>query len=317
MVLTSARLLRLLTLLQSRGFWTGRDLAERLEVTERTVRRDVDRLRSLGYPIRSSTGVAGGYQLGAGASLPPLLLEDDEALAVTLGLRTATAGTVAGLEEPALRALAKLEQMMPQRLRRRVAALSHAVAPLYHEGPRADAIVLSTLAGACRNAERASFRYETAERATRRSVEPYGLVHTGSRWYLAAWDEDRRDWRTFRLDRIVGAVKTGSRFSARPIPGGDASRYVARSVASQAYPHRVRVVLHASKSVVARVVPPAAAVLQEVGGDRCRMETGGRSLERIAVWILAVGHDFEVEEPPELLEALRTLGRRIRRATRR
>nr|MCH9681432.1 HTH domain-containing protein [Deltaproteobacteria bacterium] len=180
MLETSARLLRLLALLQSRSFWSGADLATRLEVTERTVRRDVDRLRSLGYPVHSSVGVAGGYQLGAGASLPPLLLEDDEALAVALGLRTAAAGTVAGVEEAALRALAKLEQVLPKRVRRRVNALREAVAPLYVAGPRVRAELLSALAAACRHRERASFRYVDGQgRATQRSTEPHGLVHTG------------------------------------------------------------------------------------------------------------------------------------------
>ena len=317
MVLTSARLLRLLSLLQARGSWTGTALAERLEVTERTVRRDVDRLRTLGYPIESSTGVAGGYRMGAGASLPPLLLEDDEVIAVSLGLRTATAGTVSGLEEPALRALAKLEQMMPQRLRRRVSALHHAVAPLYQSGPRVDARVLSTLAGACRNHERAGFRYRTEARATSRRVEPYGLVHTGSRWYLAAWDETREDWRTFRVDRIEGKVEVGGRFSPRRVPRGSVGRYVAHAVSGQPFALRVKVVFDAPKSALAQWASAAPIRLEAVGENRCRMEIGAHSLERTALWLLAMGPDFEVEEPAELLTVLRTLGKRIRRATRR
>lgn len=315
MVVTSARLLRLLTLLQSRGFWTGAELAERLEVTERTVRRDVDRLRTLGYPVRSSTGVAGGYQLGAGASLPPLLLEDDEALAVSLGLRTAATGTVAGLEEPAVRALAKLEQMMPARLRRRVKELG-TVSPLYHGGPQIDAKVLASLAAACRNFERASFRYDTQDRTTRRNVEPHGVVHTGYRWYLVAWDEDRDDWRTFRIDRITGPIKAGRRFTPRPIPDGDVAAYVARSIASRPYPHQARVLFHAPKQRVAERVPFLSAYLEPIDDTHCRMETGAHTLDRLALFITLVGEDFEVEHPAELRTELRHLASRIHRALR-
>ena len=317
MVPTSARLLRLLTLLQSRGFWTGSELAERLEVTERTVRRDVERLRSLGYPVRSSTGVAGGYQLGAGASMPPLLLEDDEALAVSLGLRTAATGTVAGLEEAAVRALAKLEQMMPARLRRRVKELS-AVAPLYHDGPRVESKILSALAAACRNFERASFRYDDSHsRTTRRHVEPHGVVHTGSRWYLVAWDEDRDDWRTFRIDRITGPLELGRRFSPRPVPEGDVASYVSRSIASSPYPYQASVIFHAPKRVVAERVPPLAGFLQPIDSSRCRMRAGAHSLDRLALYITLIGEDFQVEHPPELQTELRHLANRIRRSQRR
>ncbi|HVH97597.1 MAG TPA: WYL domain-containing protein, partial [Enhygromyxa sp.] len=243
---TSVRLLRLLSLLQARGFWPGAELAERLEVTPRTLRRDVDRLRSLGYPVRSSSGVAGGYQLGAGASLPPLLLDDDEAIAVALALRTAAAGTVVGMEEVAVRTLAKLEQVLPARLRQRVNALHDAIVPLYFAGPRVEPRLLSTLAGASRNHERASFRYGDIEgRVAERTTEPHGLVHAGSRWYLAAWDESRADWRTFRVDRILGDVTLGSRFVPREVPHGDLAAYVSNSVASRPYPFRARVVFHA------------------------------------------------------------------------
>ncbi len=317
MLVTAARLLRLLTLLQSRSYWTGSELAERLEVTERTVRRDVDRLRTLGYPVRSSSGIAGGYQLGAGTALPPLVLDDDEALAVTLGLRTAAAGTVAGVEEPALRALAKLEQMMPQRLRGRVAALHEAVVPLYHQGPRIDSRVLSVLAGACRGHVHTSFRYEDGNgRVTRRRVEPHGLVHTGARWYLVAWDEDREDWRTFRVDRIQGAKQGHHSFTPREIPEGSAADFVSRSVASLPYLHQARLVFFAPSERVASRVPPLAGFIQPLGEDRCRMETGAPSLERLALYVALVGEDFQVEDPPELETELRTLANRIRRALR-
>ncbi|HEU4538152.1 MAG TPA: YafY family protein, partial [Polyangiaceae bacterium] len=237
MLQTSARLLRLLSLLQSRRHWSGAELAERLAVTERTVRRDVERLRSLGYPVPSTSGVAGGYKLGAGASLPPLSLDEDEALAVAVGLRTAAGGTVAGLEEVSLRALVKLEQVLPARLRRRVNALHASIVPLYAAGPRVDAGVLATLAAACRDAERVAFGYADREgAASERSVEPHGLVHTGGRWYLAAWDADREAWRTFRVDRIKHCAPTGARFAPREPPEGSVAAFVSRSVASSGYP---------------------------------------------------------------------------------
>ena len=318
MLETSARLLRLLALLQSRAFWSGADLAAQLEVTERTVRRDVDRLRSLGYPVHSSVGVAGGYQLGAGASLPPLLLEDDEALAVALGLRTAAAGTVAGVEEAALRALAKLEQVLPKRVRRRVNALREAVAPLYITGPRVRAEVLSVLAAACRQHECVSFRYVDGQgQTTTREVEPHGLVHTGWRWYLAAWDGGRDDWRTFRVDRIEGDVTARQRFVPRDIPEGDAAAFVSRSVASRRYEHRAKVLFHAPRSRISERVPPLAGYLRAVGKDKCRLETGAHSLDAIAVHVAAIGEDFEIEGPPELVDHVRKLANRLRRATRR
>lgn len=318
MLETSARLLRLLALLQARAFWSGADLAQQLKVTERTIRRDIDRLRSLGYPVRSSVGVAGGYQLGAGASLPPLLLEDDEALAVALGLRTAAAGTVAGVEEAALRALAKLEQVLPQRVRRRVKALHEAVAPLYSTGPRVRAEVLSALAAACRHRERAAFGYGDRQgRVTARRTEPHGLVHTGARWYLAAWDEDREDWRTFRVDRIAGNITTGPRFVPRDVPEGEVAAFVSRSVAARPYTYRARVLFHAPLSRVRERVPPLEGYLRRVGNDRCRLELGGSSLGALAVHLALVDEDFEIEDPPELVDHVRTLAARLRRSTRR
>lgn len=316
MVGTSARLLRLLTLLQSRGFWSGAELAERLEVTERTVRRDVDRLRSLGYPVKSSVGVAGGYQLGAGASLPPLHLDDDEGLAVAIGLRTAAVGTVAGVEQAALRAMAKLEQVLPKKLRRRLAALHESVAPMYIETPQVRPAVLSALAAACRNHQQASFRYSDGRgRTTQRATQPHGVVHTGLRWYLAAFDEDRDDWRTFRLDRIEGAVSVGGRFTPRELPEGDVASYVSRSVSLRDYQHRARVLIHAPFDQVCTRVPPLAGYLRPVDAKRCRLESGADSLSTLAVYVAALGVEFEVEDPPELRRELQELAERIRRAT--
>lgn len=317
MLETSARLLRLLSLLGSRRFWTGTDLAERLEVTPRTLRRDIEKLRDLGYPVSSSTGLAGGYALGAGAALPPLLLEPDEALAVALGLRNAASGTVSGMEEAAVRALAKLEQVLPKRLRRRVAALHASIAPLHMGGPYVDAALLTTLASACRDQELVTFRYEDAQgRVTERHVEPHGLVHAGSRWYLAAWDRNREAFRTFRLDRASEARPTSRHFTRRPILEGDAAAYVSRSVASYAYERRVRVVLHGSHAELAQRVPPLAAQLKPAGKGRCLLESGGRHLPTIAMHIGCLGVDFEVLEPPELVDELRVLSRRLARAAR-
>lgn len=238
MIATSARLLELLSLFQAQRYWSGGDLCERLEVTPRTLRRDVDRLRRLGYPVNSTSGVAGGYQLGAGATLPPLLLDDDEAVAVAVGLRTAASGTVTGIEEASVRALSKMQQVLPDRLRRRVAALHAFIVPLANNGPAVDAQVLSTIAAASRDCECLRFRYQnSAGESTMRRVEPHRLVHTGRRWYLAAWDQDRAEWRTFRLDRIEPRLRTSGHFTPREPPDGDFAAYVSKSVSWAPYPY--------------------------------------------------------------------------------
>lgn len=312
---TSARLLRLLSLLQSRRDWTGAALAERLDITERTVRRDVDRLRTLGYPVHSSAGVAGGYRLGAGAELPPLLLEDDEALAVAIGLRSAASGTVSGMEESAMRALAKLEQVLPTRLRRRMKALHAHIVPLHGFGPRIDADVLSTLASACREQQRVRFSYEgTAAAPSERLVEPHGLVHTASRWYLAAWDTSREDWRTFRVDRIGSSATTEQRFVERPLPHGSLAAFVSRSISRDVYPSKARVVLHAPAADIRERVAAAAGFITPLGEARCVLETGAHSLDHLAIHIALLGVDFEVESPPELVLRVKELGERLRRA---
>ena len=255
MLETSARLLRLLSLFQAQRYWSGAELSERLEVTARTLRRDVDRLRSLGYPVNSTSGAAGGYQLGSGATLPPLLLDDDEAVAVAVGLRTAASGTVTGIEEASLRALSKLEQVLPERLRKRVAALHAFILPLANAGPTVDARMLSVIAGACRDCEKLRFGYRSRDgEATVREVEPHRLVHTGRRWYLAAWDVSRDNWRTFRIDRIEPKISTGSRFTPRKPPEGDFAAYVARSVFYAPHPHQARIVLRASAEMAAERV---------------------------------------------------------------
>ncbi len=312
---TSARLLRLLALLQARRSWSGAELASRLEVTERTVRRDIDRLRSLGYPVDATAGVAGGYQLGAGARMPPLLLEDDEALAVTLALGTAVSSAVTGIDDAALRALVKLEQVLPARVRRRVSALKDAITPLGRAGPVVDASVLATLAGACRDHEQLSFRYSAARAGTReRHVQPQGLVHTAGRWYLLAWDLDRDDWRTFRVDRLAGSVEVGTRFMPRPAPQGGIREYVSRSLAMEPYAARITVMVDAPLEVVARQFSPAAAVLERVDSKHCLVRAGGHSLASMVIWMLHLGYDFHVIEPAGLLDEVRAVQERLGRA---
>src|SRR3954464_10614528 len=231
MVQTSARLLALLSLLQQRREWSGPELADRLEVGPRTIRRDVEKLRDLGYPIEAAPGIAGGYRLAAGAQMPPLLLDDAEAIAVAVGLRSAASGSIAGIEEYSVRALAKLEQILPGRLRDRVRALGDATSTFRVDGPQIDADDLALLAGACRDGIRLAFDY-TAKggEATSREVEPAAVVHTGWRWYLVSYDLGREDWRTFRVDRIAGRPRTGGRGTRREVPGGDAAAFVKQSI---------------------------------------------------------------------------------------
>jgi predicted DNA-binding transcriptional regulator YafY len=221
MLNTSARLLRLLTLLETRRDWSGAQLAERLEVSARTVRNDVARLRQLGYPVQAAPGVAGGYRLAAGAAMPPLLLEDDEAVAVAVALRSTTGGGVAGIEETAVRALVKLEQVFPARLRRRVNALQAYTVAVATSGPTVDPHLLTVIAAACRDCEILRIDYQKYDGTeTTRSIEPYRLVHMGRRWYLVAWDRGRNAWRTFRVDRMKGR-QSGPHYAPRELPAED------------------------------------------------------------------------------------------------
>jgi predicted DNA-binding transcriptional regulator YafY len=315
MLPTSARLLRLLSLLQARRFWGGADLAERLEITDRTLRRDVDRLRSLGYPVHATSGVAGGYQLGAGAALPPLQLDDDEALAVSIALGTAATSSVTGIDEAAVRALAKLEQVLPTRLQKRADALRSTIVPLARARAGVDATLLSILASACRDHVELRFAYgDSKGRASERRVEPQGLVHTGYRWYLVAWDVDKDDFRTFRVDRVAKAPVLGARFAPRPPPdGGDLKKYVSRSLSSAVYEAQARLILHAPLETIAERISPSAALLERVDERRCRLTAGAPSLESLGVWVLMLGVEFEVEDPPELVTSLKNLAARLER----
>lgn len=315
MIQTSARLLRLLSLLQSRRDWSGADLAGRLEVDVRTVRRDVDKLRQLGYPIHARTGTTGGYRLGAGAALPPLLLDDEEAVAIAIGLRTAAGGTVAGIAETSVRALAKLEQVLPARLRHRVNALQSVTVPLAAGGPTVDPAALTVIAAACRDHDRLRFDYRDHDgTATVRAVEPYRLVHTGRRWYLVAWDLDRADWRTFRVDRLVPRTPTGPRFAPREPPAPDLAAYTSYAVSTGAYRYQATITLHAPAEAVADRIPPTAGLVEALDESTSRLHTGANDLDGIAVHIGLLGFEFQVDGPPELVDHMRALADRIHRA---
>jgi predicted DNA-binding transcriptional regulator YafY len=318
MLSTSARL-RLLSLLQSRRDWSGAELADRLAISARTVRRDVERLRDLGYPVHATRGVAGGYRLGAGAALPPLLLDDEEAVAVAVGLRTAASGgVVAGIEEISIRALAKLEQVLPSRLRRRVNAVAAytVTVPMEAAGPKVDVEVLAAIAGACRDQQRLRFDYrDHGGSASLRTTEPYRLVCWGRRWYLLAWDVEQQDWRTFRVDRLRPRISTGLRFVPRELPDIDLAASISRGGWSAGWRYRTQVRLHAPAEAVAERIPPGVGLLEVVDKDTCLLRTGAATLDALAVHLGMLGADFEVSDPPELVDHLRVLAGRYHRAT--
>ncbi|WP_284762339.1 YafY family protein [Arthrobacter sp. efr-133-R2A-63] len=315
MIQTSARLLQLLSLLQVRREWTGPALATRMGVTERTVRRDIDKLRNLGYPIHASPGIAGGYQLGAGAQLPPLLLDDNEALAVALGLNSVAAGPVAGIGEASVRALAKLEQVLPSRLRPKFAMLKAAVTTLPSNAASVDPQQLTVVSAAITDKRQLSFDYVKADGdASRRLVEPYRLVDTGRRWYLVAWDVDREDWRTFRADRIATLPAERKKYVPRPLPAEDLADYVQRSVTRSPYRYDVVVRLHAPIGEVAAVVGPQLASLSDDGGKATLLRAGWDSLAQPAAHLAALDMDFEIISPEEFKEYARTLAGRLEKA---
>ncbi len=310
---TTQRALSLLALLQSRPVWTGAELAERLGVTTRSIRRDVERLRDLGYPVRAAQGVGGGYQLGSGKALPPLLLDDDEAVAVAVSLRLAAGGTVAGASEAAVRTLTKLDQVMPARLRSEVRALQDSIATLRPPGATVDGDVLLVLARACRDTVRVELGYRSRDgTSTARRVEPYRLVVVGPRWYLLAFDIDRDDWRTFRLDRVGDVAPTTWRFTPRP--HDDPAGYVQRSVVAAPYRHTARVLVHAAAEEVTARVGPRAASVAPVDEATCLLVAGGDDLYALAFHLAWIGHDFEVLEPAGLREVAAELGARMLRA---
>ena len=312
---TSARLLKLLSLLQARRDWPGEELARRLEVSARTIRRDVERLRELGYPVDALTGPSGGYRLEAGTAMPPLLLDDDEAVAIAVGLRTAASASVTGIEETSVRALVKLEQVLPSHLRRRVNALQSVTATLPPKGPTVDPEVLTVIAATCRDRERLRFRYRGRDGAeTRRCVEPHSLVHLGGRWYLAAWDPDRADWRTFRVDRLAGPAPAGRRFPPRELPMADPAAYVAQNLTGAGYRFQARVTVHAPADLVHSRSHYRWGTVEPIDDRTCEYRTSDDSLDWLAMRIGMLGFAFEAHEPPELVERFRDLAERFGRA---
>jgi len=310
---TTERVLRLLGLLQQRPVWTGPELAERLGVTTRSIRRDVERLRALGYPVHATQGAGGGYQLGRGRGLPPLLLDDAEAVAVAVSLRMAAGGTVSGASEAALRTLAKLDQVMPPKLRSEVRALHAATQTLDAGLPTVDGDALLHLARAVRDTVRVRFDYESRDQTpSTRTVEPAGLVATGRRWYLMAYDVDRDDWRTFRLDRMTRVAPTTWRFREREHE--DPAAYVQRAVASAAYRFQARIVVHAPTVEVAERTSVRSVVLTAIDDHTTLLEAGAETLYGLAFHLSFLGWEFEVQEPAELRTALAEMGGRAIRA---
>lgn len=310
---TSARLLRLISLFQARRYWSGQELGERLEVDVRTVRRDVDRLRDLGYPVAAASGPGGGYQLGAGADMPPVLLDDDEAVAVAVALRAA-AGSIGRIEETSARLLAKLDQLLPARLRRRASALHSVTISLGSPEALPDAEVLTRIAAACRDQECLRFGYrDRAGKPSTREVEPMRLANMGRRWYLAAWDRQREDWRTFRLDRISPPLAPGVRFQPRT-PPEDLATYIARSISHAPYRYQVRVRLPGSAATMAEVVPGWCGVLEAVDENSCILRTGADNVEFLVAQLLIPGVDFEIIDDAGLGDEIRSLIERLQRA---
>ncbi|MBN0048360.1 YafY family transcriptional regulator [Streptomyces actuosus] len=315
---TPARLLQLLSLLQTPREWPGGELADRLGVSRRTVRRDIDRLRELGYPVQATKGADGGYRLVAGKAMPPLVLDDEEAVAIAVGLRAGAGHAVAGVDEASVRALAKLEQVLPSRLRHRVSTLQAATTPLTSgDGPSIAPETLTVMASAVAGRERLRFAYRAKDGVeSRRACEPYRLVSTGQRWYLVAYDLDRADWRTFRVDRVSEPFATGARFEPRELPTGSAAEFLRRSMQRQQASYAFEVTLAASAEVVATRVPGWLGVPEPEEGGGCRLRgVVADPVEWLAVRLAMLGFEFRVQEPAALVDAVGELGGRLSRAT--
>jgi predicted DNA-binding transcriptional regulator YafY len=315
MLKTSARLLRLLWLLQSRRYWSGAELSERVEVDARTVRRDIDRLRELGYAVEASPGLGGGYQLKAGSSLPPVLLDDEEAVTVAVAVRAA-ASSIGQMEETAVRLLAKLDQLLPARLRKRASALHSVTISLARPDSAPSLDILTQVAGACRDHLKLRLNYRDRRgNLTSRVVEPMRLAHTGSLWYLVAWDSQRKDWRTFRMDRVERLASTGPQFTPRDFPG-DIAEYVSRSITQVPYRYRVRIRLKGSATELAKRIPSWCGVLEALDGENCTLSTGADSIEGLAAQVVLTGTDFDILDAPELIAEFKGVAERLDRATR-
>ncbi len=308
----SARMLRLLSLLQARPRWTGPELADRLEVTDRTLRRDINRLRDLGYPVEAYTGPAGGYMLTPGGALPPLLLDDDEAVVVALGLRTAAGGSLPGFEDAAVAALAKIEQVLPVRLQERIGDIHGSTVALRSQAEPVAALdpeLLVKLARGCRTPERMRFGYTDSKgRVTERHVEPYQLVHAARRWYLVARDRDREAWRTFRVDRITNPKLTGMRFTHQSPP--DAAAQVSEGLGVAVWKWRARVLLKVKLAEAKHLVSPTIGVVEATRGGTL-LRIGADELEWIARYLAGLSCRFRILEPPELKDAVRALIARL------
>lgn len=311
---TSVRLLRLLALLQMRRDWSGQDLADRLDVTTRTVRRDIDKLREMNYPVHASKGIAGGYRLGAGTQLPPLILDDDETVAVAIALRTATASNVTGIGENALRALIKLEQVLPSRLRGRVSAVQVTQVHSPDLVIEVDAAVLTAVGAASRDGLSVHFSYRGHDGIEReREVEPHELVTWGPRWYLVAWDVPQDDWRTFRVDRIGPRVRVGRRFVRHEIPDDDAAAFVTNGIAS-VWPFQAMIRLHAGADSQVAIDAATYGTIEPIDAGSCVLRAGADSAMSMAFLLSTLGVDFEVIDSPELAEQIRLLAERFSRA---
>lgn len=304
------RLLDLLALMAARVHWTAGELAERLEVTERTVRRDMARLREIGYAVESDSGPHGGYRLSAGTRLPPLVIDDDEALMVALGLSAMTTSG-AGPQLAAVSALSKLDRIMPPRLRERSRALHTMTLGLTGSRiPAADPDSLVTIALACERPERLRFDYcDAADRHSTRWVEPYRLVFTSMRWYLVAFDTDRDAWRTFRVDRMADLFPSGVPFERGEVP--DATAQVAAGLAVHAHDTVATIRFRCTRSDVERVIPRTIGVIDEASPDGDIVVRIGGELDWIAQFLLGVEEPFRIVEPPQLVTELRAAAQRV------
>ncbi|MFF8952381.1 helix-turn-helix transcriptional regulator [Streptomyces sp. NPDC014940] len=314
---TPARLLQLLSLLQTPREWPGGELADRLNVSRRTVRRDIDRLRELGYPVRATKGADGGYRLVAGKAMPPLVLDDEEAVAIAVGLRAGAGHAVERVDEASVRALAKLEQVLPARLRHRVSTLQAATTPLTSgDGPSIAPGTLTVMASTVAGRERLRFAYRDKEGGeSHRLTEPHRLVSTGRRWYLVAYDLGRDDWRTFRVDRVREPFATGARFAPRELPEGDAAEYLRRSIRRTQDTYAFEVRFAGTAREVAARLPEWAGVPEADDGGGCVLRgTSGEPVEWLALRLAMAGCEFTVRGPEELVSCVRELGGRLSRA---
>ncbi|MET7567181.1 YafY family protein [Streptomyces sp. NPDC005492] len=314
---TPARLLQLLSLLQTPREWPGGELAERLRVSRRTVRRDIDRLRELGYPVQATLGADGGYRLVAGKAMPPLVLDDEEAVAIAVGLRAGAGHAVEGVDEASVRALAKLEQVLPSRLRHRVATLQAATTPLTSgDGASIAPETLTVMASTVAGHERLRFAYRAKDGTeSRRVTEPYRLVSTGRRWYLVAYDLDREDWRTFRVDRVSRPLATGARFTPRELPTGNAAEFLRQSMYRRQETYEYTVTFAAPAEVIAARIPAWLGTPEPLDEQTCRLRaTTGDAVSWLAVRLAMLECEFTVQEPEELVRCVRELGERLSRA---